>query len=278
MSTNSRSDRLGKYFADVLHGTQEVRDLNSFKKYIEAILDRKDPCMTIERLVSSQNALDALRNGLRYNLTPAFINNYTSKFINVLSSPEIKLLCNGLFLEQLLLMILEPRTLWNSLLDAFCTRKLDEDAIHTFGWLTTELLSLPASSMVDIMTDAQTVLSDGYLLSSSSISLRNLGHKIQYLLDMKSSASTLLASEDTAGGRHDNDFADFRLTAILPTTDEMGCTDKPFYRRVDEIAQLSGSQRCGRTFRLQQAQKRGDDLLYALEDSLWLASLVSQQI
>lgn len=271
MSSSHRSNRLGKYFADVLHGTQEVRDLNSFKKYIEAILNEKDPCMTIERLVSSQHGLGALRNGLRFNLTPAFINNYTSKFINVLSNSGVKLLCNGIFLEQLLLLILEPRTLWNSLLDAFCTRKLDEDAMHTFCWLTTELLSLPASYQVDIMTDARTVLSDGYLLSSSSVSLRNLGHKIQYLLDMKSSASTLVASEDTAGGRHDNDFADFRQTAIFPTTDEMGCTDKPFYRRVDEITQLSGSQRIAahadNQFRLLR-----EDMLSALRDDIQVAT------
>ncbi|KAJ5939590.1 hypothetical protein N7466_002724 [Penicillium verhagenii] len=271
MSTNNRSDRLAKYFAAVIHGKQEVGDLNGFKKLIEAILEAKDSCVAIERLVSSQNALDALRNGLRFNLTPDFINKHTSKLINVLSRPEIKLLCNGLFLEQLLIIILEPRTLWNTLLNAFGTRKLDEDAIHTFCWLTTELLSLPASSAVNIIADAQTILSDGYLLSSSSVSLRNLGHKIKYLLDMKSSASTVLASENTAGGRHDNDFADFRLTAILPTTDEMGCTEKPFYRRVDEITQLSGSQRIAahadNQFRLLR-----EDMLSALRDDIQVAT------
>ncbi|KAJ5946563.1 P-loop containing nucleoside triphosphate hydrolase protein [Penicillium verhagenii] len=182
MSTNNRSDRLARYFAAVVHGKQEVGDLNGFKKLIEAILEAKDSCVAIERLVSSQSALDALRNA-----------------------------------------------------------------------------------------DAQTILSDGYLLSSSSVSLRNLGHKIKYLLDMKSSASTLLASETTAGGRHDYDFADFRLTAIFPTTDEMGCTEKPFYRRVDEIAQLSGSQRIAahadNQFRLLR-----EDMLSALRDDIQVAT------
>ncbi|KAJ5771640.1 P-loop containing nucleoside triphosphate hydrolase protein [Penicillium odoratum] len=271
MSTITRSDRLAKYFEAVISGKQEVRDLSNFKKLIEAILDTKDSCMAVEKLSTSQNALNGLRNGLRFNLTPDFINNYTSNFIDVLSSPKIKLLCNGLWLEQLLLIILEPRTLWNSLLDAFFTRRLDENAIHAFCWLTAELLSLPASSMVDIMTDAQTILSDGYLLSSSSVSLRNLGHKIKHLLDMKSSSSTLLACEDTAGGRHDNDFADFRLTAILPTTDEMGCSEKPFYRRVDDITQLSGSQRIAahvdNQFRLLR-----EDMLSALRDDLQAAT------
>ncbi|PYH78053.1 P-loop containing nucleoside triphosphate hydrolase protein [Aspergillus uvarum CBS 121591] len=271
MSTTIRSDRLSKYLAAVLRGNQDIRDLNHFKKFIDAILDTNDPCVTVEQLVSNQNALSGLQHGLRFNLTPAFINNYTSKFLGFLRKPEIKLLCNGLFLEQILLIILEPRTLWSSLLDAFCTRKLDDDSTQVFCWLTTEALSLPASSGIDIMTDAQTMLSDGYVLSSSSASLRNLGHKIKYLLDMKSSASTLVTSEATAGGRHDNDFADFRLMAILPTTDELSCAEKPFYRRVEEVTQLSGVQRIAahadNQFRLLR-----EDMLLALREDIHAAT------
>jgi hypothetical protein len=271
MSAKSRSERLAKYFASVLRGTQEVHNLNSFKKFLEAILDSKNVCMTIEQVSTSQNALKVLHNGLRFSLTPEFLNNYTSRFIGYLSSPEVKLLCNGLFLEQLMLLILEPRTLWSSLLDAFFTRQLSDDAIHSFCWLTTELLSLPASSAIDIHADAQRILSSGYLLESSSVSLRNLGHKIKYILDMKSSAYTLSASEGTAGGRHDNDFADFRLTAILPTTDEMGCTEKPFYRRAEEIAQLSGNERIAAHMDNQFRLLR-EDMLSALRDDIQVAT------
>lgn len=46
-----------------------------------------------------------------------------------------------------------------------------------------------------------------------------------------------------AGGRHDNDFPDFRETAILPTADEFACVERPFYRRADEILELQGDQR-----------------------------------
>ncbi|RAL15897.1 P-loop containing nucleoside triphosphate hydrolase protein [Aspergillus homomorphus CBS 101889] len=271
MSTNIRSDRLAKYLAAVLRENQEIRDLSDFKRFIDAILNTKEPCGAVERLVSNENALSALRHGLRFDITPAFINKYTSKFLNFLRKPEIKLLCNGIFLERILVIIVEPRTLWKSLLDAFFTRKLDDDATHVFCWLTTEVLSLPASSGVDITTDAQAMLSDGYLESSSSALLRNLGHKIKYLLDMRSSASTLLTTEDTVGGRHDNDFADFRLIAILPTTDELSCAEKPFYRRVEEIAQLSGVQRIAahadNQFRLLR-----EDMLSALREDIHVAT------
>lgn len=242
MAKNTRSNRLAAYFGAVLRGSQQVHDLNSFKRFMEAILDQSDPCSTVEQLAVSRVGLNALRIGLRFNLTPAFMNEYTAKFIRFLNRPEIKLLGSGLFLQQLLLTILEPRTLWGAFIEAFGARKLDDEATQALCWLTTELLSLPTSSAVDIRADAQAIMDSGLLSLSPSVHLRNQAHKIKYLLDMKSSA-TALASGITAGGRHDNDFPDFRLIAILPTAYEMGCTEKPFYRGVHEIAHLSGSQR-----------------------------------
>lgn len=270
MSANTRLDRLAKYFGAVLHGQQEVRNLSDFKRFIEAILKQQNPSVTIERLVTSPSALSALQNGLRFNLTPAFINEYTSKFINFLSNPDVKPLCNGIFLQQLLLVILEPRSLWNALVDAFHSRTLDEDAILSFYWLVTELLSLPASCAVDITSDVKSIINDDLMVSSPSASLRNLGHKMQYLLEMKSSVSALVSSEHIAGGRHDNDFPDFRKIAILPTADEMACTETPFFRRVDEISQLSGNQRIAahvdNQFRLLR-----EDMLSGLRDDIQVA-------
>ncbi|CAG8179329.1 unnamed protein product [Penicillium salamii] len=240
---------------------------NSYKQ----ILNTENHCAVVERPVASPSALKALRNGLRFNITPVFINEFTAKFIQFLNDPAVKLLGNGQILEDLLLIILEPRTLWNSFVKAFCDRQLDENATHALCWLTTELLSLPASLKVDIGKDAQTIVDQEFLFSSPLVRLRNSGHKIKYLLEMKSSATALPTSDITAGGRHDNDFADFRLTAILPTADEMGCTEKPFYRGVEEIAQLCGSQRIAghldNQFRLLR-----EDMLSSLRDDFQIAN------
>ncbi|OQE43716.1 hypothetical protein PENCOP_c003G04699 [Penicillium coprophilum] len=269
MSIN-RSGRLSKYFGTVVNGKQEIQNQNDFKRFIEAILDQNGPGIVVQRVISSQNALSAFRNGLRFNLTPVFINGYTAKLIQYLNHREIKLLCNGQFLEQLLLIILEPRTLWGAFLEAFRTRKLEDHAIQALCWLMTELLSLPSSCGVDIRADTQAVLDDGSLFSSSSIDIRNFGHKIKHCLEMKSSATTLQNSEITAGGRHDNDFADFRLTAIFPTTDEMGCMEKPFYRRAEDIVQLPSDQRIAghvdNQFRLLR-----EDMLSELRDNIQVA-------
>ncbi|KAF7519098.1 hypothetical protein PCG10_010340 [Penicillium crustosum] len=270
MSTKIRSERLAKYFGAVLNGKQEVQDQNDFKRFIEAVLDQNDPSIVVQRIISSKSALNALQNGLRFNLTPVFINGYTAKLIQYLNHREVKLLCNGQFLEQLLLILLEPRTLWGAFLEAFRTRKLAEHAIQALCWLMTELLSLPSSCGVDIRADAQIVLDDGSLFSSPSVDIRNAGHKIKYRLEMKSPAATLQHSEITAGGRHDNDFADFRLTAIFPTADELGCTEKPFYRRAEDIAQLPSGQRIAghidNQFRLLR-----EDMLSELRDDFQIA-------
>ncbi|KAJ5203268.1 hypothetical protein N7449_005347 [Penicillium cf. viridicatum] len=270
MSRNIRSERLAKYFGAVLHGKQEVQDQNDFKRFIEAVLDQNDPSIVVQRIISSKSALNALQNGLRFNLTPVFINGYTAKLIQYLNHREVKLICNGQFLEQLLLIILEPRTLWRAFLEAFRTRKLAEHAIQALCWLMTELLSLPPSCGVDIGADAQIVLDDGSLFSSPSVDIRNAGHKIRYRLEMKSPAATLQHSEITAGGRHDNDFADFRLTAIFPTADELVCTEKPFYRRAEDIAQLPSGQRIAghidNQFRLLR-----EDVLSELRDDFQIA-------
>lgn len=128
-----------------------------------------------------------------------------------------------------------------------------------------ELLSFPSSSGVDVTADARGMIDNGSVSRSPSVDIRNLGHKIKYLLEVKSSANV-----STAGGRHDNDFADFREVAILPTSDEFGCTEKPFYRRADEVLDISGNQRVAahldNQFRLLH-----EDMLSELRDDVQIA-------
>lgn len=105
---------------------------------------------------------------------------------------------------------------------------------------------------------------------SPSVELRNLGHKIKYFLEMKSSSVAISSSVDTAGGRHDNDFADFRDIAIIPTSDEFGCTEKPFYRRAEEILEISGNQRVAAHLDNQFRLLR-EDMLSELRDDVQTA-------
>ncbi|THC87331.1 hypothetical protein EYZ11_013220 [Aspergillus tanneri] len=77
-----------------------------------------------------------------------------SELLQYLSDPGIKSLCNGQFLERILVIILEPRTLWNAWMEAFASRMLD-----------------------DIATYVQAMVNDGALFRFPSTKLRQLGHK-----------------------------------------------------------------------------------------------------
>jgi hypothetical protein len=241
--TNARSDRLARYFGAIVHGGQNVNNASDFKRFLEAILDQNDHCKAVERLALSRNSMEALHHGLRFNITHTFINQYTAKFVQYLEDPKIKHLCNGLFFEQMLDVIMEPETLWNAFVVAFFSQQLDPHSVHALAWLISEVLALPTCSKADVMADAQRIVNDESISSSTSTDLRNLGHKIRYLLEMKTSASTMAVTGYSPGGRHDNDFPDFRKISILPTSDEFGCTVKPFYRRAEEVAELCGDQR-----------------------------------
>lgn len=270
-AVRTRSDRQKKYLHDVIAGKQSVQNVNDFKRFVEAILAQIDHSVAVERLMASPSALTALQKGLRFSTTADFINQYTAKLLQYLSDPGIKNLCNGQFLERILLIFLEPRTLWNAWMEAFASRTLDDNAIYALTWMMTELLSLPSSCGVDVIADAQTMVNDGSLLRSPSIELRGLGHKLNHFLQMKCSGGTIDSSAFTAGGRHDNDFPDFRKIAILPTSDEFSCTGRPFFRRAEDIGELQGHQRVT-AFLDNQFRLLREDMLSELREDVQIAN------
>ncbi|PYI10434.1 putative AAA family ATPase [Aspergillus sclerotiicarbonarius CBS 121057] len=237
-----RSARLTKFFYLVVSGKRPVSNVDNFKLFLEAILQEEDHAACVERIIASSPARSAIHSGLRFNTSPEFINAQTSHFLLYLATPAVKQLCNGRFLWELLMLTMEPRTVWNALMQAFHSRQLNEDSVRALAWVIEELLSLPTSSdiQIDIADDAQKVVADGSLFESPSREIRSHAYKIKHLLQMKSSKTTSSADPDFCpGGRHDNDFADYRKIAIYPTSDEFLSTSKPFYRRAQEIAEVA---------------------------------------
>jgi hypothetical protein len=260
---------LAKFFAPVLQGKRTVKNAADAKLFLEAICDQKDCTSCVERLVASPPALAALQSGLRFDVSPPFINQHTAPFIRYLSDPATKQVCSGQFLRQLLLIIAEPPTLWNALLSSYKDRLLAPDSVHAFAWLLLELALLPASSGVDILGQAQSVTADRSLIESPSHEIRTLGYKIEHVLRAKSSPAP--ADPGCApGGRHDNDFPDFRRVAIYPTADEFVSTERPFYRRADAIAEAQQEHRVAMHLDNQFRLLR-EDMLAELRDGLQIA-------
>ena len=67
------------------------------------------------------------------------------------------------------------------------------------------------------------------LLNSSQQSVKDIGYRIQHILATFHSGIPV-AGVGSPGGRHDNDFVDFRKTSILPTAGEIICKQPPFLR------------------------------------------------
>jgi len=105
-----------------------------------------------------------------------------------------------------------------------------------------KLLSLLDSSEVDVLSDAQSVIADEFLLSSQSQDIKTLDYKIQSVLQIKD-CTILMNSDSASDDRHDNDSPDFRQIATLPTVNEIRSKEKPFYRQAEIINNAESEHR-----------------------------------
>lgn len=69
------------------------------------------------------------------------------------------------------------------------------------------------------------------------------------------------------GGRHDNDFKDFREISILPIPDEIASVEIPYYRRMCDVYNVSEAQRAVMHYDNQFRLLR-EDLLAELRNDL----------
>lgn len=271
MALPQRAGRLAKFFDQVVEGKRALMTPNNVKLFVEAVLTQGSHSTCVERIIASPDARYAIHHGFRFDVSPAFINQTTALFIPYLSDPAVKRLCNGQFLQEMLVILVgEPRTLWNALMKAFEMRELSQSSIHAFAWMLLELLSLPPStSQIDFTEDARKVVSDESVLHSPSTDIRGLGRKIEHILRVRSSSAPI-DGDFGPGGRHDNDFADFRKIAIYPTADEFLATTRPFYRPVDEIERMSAETRIAAHLDNQFRLLR-EDMLSELRDDIQIA-------
>ena len=239
---DARAGKLRKLFRDVLRGDRKFTTTNDARLFIEAVRTHESPALCVEMLVTSANGLEAMRNSVRADLSLSFLQSQVLGLLLFLSTPGIKALAEGQFLSRILHVIVNPPTVWDSLVLHFMNGRLDEQSCLPFAWLTHELLTTNQESEFDILTQARTILQDGRLSQSTTHATRELAYKIEKVLQLKT-AYLPQDAESSPGGRHDNDSADFRDIAIYPTADELLSDERPFYRRSHEIFELPPSER-----------------------------------
>ncbi|ROV88521.1 hypothetical protein VSDG_09328 [Cytospora chrysosperma] len=241
--TSDRAGRLAGLFRNVLNGNRKIRSASDAKLFFEAARAQSAPSSCMESIVASKYGVEALQLALRVDLSVPFIQSHTMQFISCLADDKLKVLADGHIFQRLLIAIAKPPTLWNQLISAAQDDVLGEQEFQTFSWLCLELLSLPRSTEVDVLADIDAIAKTGKFINASSPEVRRFGYKIQHILQLQTSPTGKSADGYTPGGRHDNDFADFRDISVYPTTDEFLSTERPFYRRAKEVFETDMSER-----------------------------------
>lgn len=232
-----RAARLAGVFGNVIHGNRELRSANDARLFFEAIQTQASPTICLERIVASRHGLDAVRLAVRADLSLEFIRLHTLQFLNYLSDEHVKVVAEGQLLQQVLMVIATPPILWNKLVDITLDGGFSEQDLPVLCWLFIELLCLPKDAPVDadIVCDVQQVIDSNVFSNSSSIKLQQHAYKIRHLLGLHQTPGQIVTCGYAPGGRHDNDFVDFREVAIYPTSHEFLSDVRPFYRTAQEV-------------------------------------------
>ncbi|KIJ58232.1 hypothetical protein HYDPIDRAFT_34380 [Hydnomerulius pinastri MD-312] len=125
--------------------------------------------------------------------------------------------------------MVEPPIFWSPFVGAFQKGELRDDAQLVFGGVLVRLLMMSGKDTTQYRGLAALPSILDNLLGSSNQEIREIGHRIKHILNT-ATVTTPLAVLCGPGGRHDNDFVDFREIAILPTGDEVLCQQAPFIR------------------------------------------------
>lgn len=242
-ATTARSSRLSKLFLSTIRGNKTIKTSNDAKLFLEAICDQEDHVTCVERLSASPPAMHALRTALRFDISPDFINKDVQCLLAYLNHPGLNQLCNGEYIRQILTVLIDPPTLWQALVQSHDRQQLTQNTQDTYAWLVLQLLIWPGNGPVNVYDIAKALTKSKCFISSPSLNTRTLGYRIQSVLQSLNSKLPLSGIGTGPGGRHDNDFADFRKIAIYPTEDELLSQDKPFYRRADAIEEAEADRR-----------------------------------
>lgn len=244
-SNGDRAIQLKKFLGSIAFGKSSITNADRAKLFLEALCAQDDCVNCVKRLFAKQLSVDALRRALRLCTSINYINQSISVFLEYISDPAIKQISGGQFLQDILVIIAEPPTLWNALIVSHKNGSLNESATKGFAWLLWQLLLMPSHDNIEVMEIAKSVTDSGSLLESSSHATRVLGYKIQHFLKAKASSANSNPDNVGPGARHDNDFVDYRETAIFPTADEFMSDTQPFYRAAKEITQAEPENRVG---------------------------------
>ncbi|KAF9004594.1 P-loop containing nucleoside triphosphate hydrolase protein [Cyathus striatus] len=265
-----RNARLLKVFTSVLGGRNTV-SVSQKDHFLEGLCAQEDPATAVGLLIASNVGLQSLQAAMRFDLGNTFLNGNATHVLTYLKKDEIKKLDNGRYLEQVILAIVEPPIFWVAFRSAFDCKNLDSNDTRriAFAWLLLQLVSLSDSGKSLPYRD---LAQEQYLpmfLSSSNPHVKTIGNNIKNVLD--TTGVVLPDAGQAPGGRHDNDFADFRQIALLPTASEINCKEPPFLRSSEVLEDPKTKDSRVAIYLDSQFRLLREDMLSELRDELQIA-------
>jgi hypothetical protein len=228
LTMDARAVKLSKHLNSIIHGHDDLTPRKS-GLFLEAIYTAPETVTCISKIVGSEKGLDRLCEAMRFDLTLSFLNGPATLLLKYLSAPELTHIGGGTFLLRALLSIVEPPIFWTEFAQAFRKKQLQGEAEYCFAWVLLQLIRLPKEplSCYRELAQDQDILTA--LLSSPRQDIREIAQTIKQI-NATCSTGSPVDLDCGPGGRHDNDFANFREIAILPTGDELLTQQKPFLR------------------------------------------------
>lgn len=129
-----RRRRLQALLAKAIKGEVTISP-STAKTFLEAIYTQDEPVICIQRLVGSQNGLRSLAIALGCEVSITVLNGHFTQLLHYLQAPEIKALCAGALLQQVIDTIVQTPILWEAYQTAAIEGNLTDDGLEAFSWI-----------------------------------------------------------------------------------------------------------------------------------------------
>jgi len=198
--------------------------------FLQAIYTSPDPAGRVNSIINSPNGLSSLQSSLRMDMSTTFLNDTAAKVVQAIAAPEVSSIAGGTYVQKVVMAIVDPPIFWGALQRAFQTDELGPRAQNAFAWILLQLVKLPLDKSGEYVTLAQDPSIIDVLAASPDADTRTLVSQISYYVkNLGTSSHSDL--QNAPGWRHDNDHADFREIAILPTAAELESTSEKAFLR-----------------------------------------------
>ena len=266
------TQRKKRLFDAICKGQDTLSESNALQ-FLEGFYSQGDVVGCINKVITTDAGLPSLQSAMRAKLSPQFFNNQATSVLTYLQAPDLKIMNEGDLLRKVVMKIVDPPFFWDAYRQSFFKHELNDNAQLSFAWLLLQLCSFPTDNAEKYRTTPQIKIIVDLLLASPSSAIRTSGQKIKHVLDTCTLVTTTgYKFGPGPGGRHDNDFVDFRKISILPTTDGLESMERAFIQpsvilEEPETASNREGIHLDNQFRLLR-----EDMLYEMREELHIAT------